>query len=101
MKANIPYVVHFNNRKDEVFNDYASLKKHIDLLWLSEKIAINFLINSSEEHAYFESARDFYAKIKQLREAGKRFVILTRNSPNDTFMTSNLRKKLMNTTQGS
>lgn len=101
MKANIPYVVHFSTRKDEVFNDYASLKKHIDLLWLSEKIAINFLINSSEEHAYFESARDFYAKIKQLREVGKRFVILTRNSPNDTFMTSNLRKKLNKTTQGS
>lgn len=99
MKAKIPYVVRFNNRKDEVFEDYASLKKHIDLLWQSEKIAINFLINSSEEHAYYESAHDFYAKINSLRQSGKKFVILTRNSPLEPFMTSNMRKKLNKTTQ--
>lgn len=99
MKANIPYVVYFHNRENEVFEDYASMKKSIDLLWQSEKIAINFLINSSEEHAYFESAHDFYAKIKLLRQAGKKFVILTRSSPLEPFITSNMRKKLNRATQ--
>lgn len=97
MKVKLPYVIHFRNREDEVFNDYNACKERMDFLYHTEGIQINLQINSSEGHDYYEHVPDFYAKTQMLRQSGKKFVTLNRPNPTEWFMTSNLRRRLKKT----